>query len=200
MAGRLLQFDYRKALDAAMGVFWEKGYEASSVQDLLDAMEIPKGSLYNTFKSKEELYSRALQHYRSTVASALLKELDREGSRIEAVRHFFDIVIDVACSDGAKGCLMVSAALEHSMRRNGFYELATETFTLIEKALRNELSTAKKKGELRQDIDPTAAARYLMSLFYGIRIQGAMGTTKAQLRKMVTLALSDTLVSSNENS
>ena len=193
MAGRQLNFDYNAALKAAMGVFWERGYEASSVQDLLEAMNIPKGSLYNTFKSKDELYTRALQYYRETVASSLLEKLEGSGSRVEAIREFFRSVISVSIEDGSKGCLMLGAAVEHASQQNRFFALASDTFSLIEQALNRELEVAKERGELKRDSDPVEIARYLMSLFYGIRIQAAMGVTQAQLEKMVELALSETL-------
>ncbi|MEU0458094.1 helix-turn-helix domain-containing protein, partial [Streptomyces sp. NPDC006129] len=112
------KFDEERALDAAMRVFWERGYEATSTQDLCDATGLGRSSIYNTFQSKHDLFERALAHYLDTmtaVQTAVLDDVERPAA--DRVRALLDQVVEseAECrveSGRALGCLGVNTVVE----------------------------------------------------------------------------------------
>jgi AcrR family transcriptional regulator len=117
MAG-VKQFDPNEALDRAMTAFWSRGYEATSIDDLVEATGIGRGSLYGTFGDKRQLFITALDHYWNTVAAQMIAELSDPDGRC-AIERMFDVLIRRA-SDPAvpRGCLITNTALECPTRES----------------------------------------------------------------------------------
>jgi len=106
-------FDPDAALQKAMQVFWERGYEATSVDDLVQCMGINRFSLYSTFGGKHQLFVAALERYRDTIVADLVGELERSAVGLAAIRQFFARLVDFfASSKGWYGCLMTNTAVE----------------------------------------------------------------------------------------
>jgi len=106
-------FDPDAALQKAMQVFWERGYEATSVEDLVQGMGINRFSLYSTFGGKHQLFVAALERYRDTIVADLVGELEQSRSGLAAIRQFFTRLVDFfASSQGWRGCLMTNTAVE----------------------------------------------------------------------------------------
>ena len=106
-------FDPDAALQKAMQVFWERGYEATSVDDLVQCMGINRFSLYSTFGGKHQLFVAALERYRDTIVADLVGELERSAAGLAAIRQFFARLVDFfASSKGWYGCLMTNTAVE----------------------------------------------------------------------------------------
>ena len=106
-------FDLDKAVDQATKVFWSKGYEATSMADLVTEMGINKGSLYNAFGSKKELFTKALHKYDRDNKQQLLKTLQKLDDPIQAISTLFDALIAESIRDtDKKGCLIINTALE----------------------------------------------------------------------------------------
>jgi len=106
-------FDPDAALQKAMQVFWERGYEATSVQDLVQGMGINRFSLYSTFGSKHQLFVAALERYRDTIVADLVGELEQSAAGLAAIRQFFTRLVDFfASAQGWCGCLMTNTAVE----------------------------------------------------------------------------------------
>src|SRR5215831_1225577 len=106
-------FDPDAALQKAMQVFWEHGYKATSVEDLVQGMRINRFSLYSTFGGKHQLFVAALDRYRDTIVADLVSELEQSRSGLAAIRRFFTRLVDfLASSTGWRGCLMTNTAVE----------------------------------------------------------------------------------------
>ena len=106
-------FDPDAALQKAMQVFWERGYEATSVEDLVQRMGINRFSLYSTFGGKHQLFVAALERYRDTIVADLVGELEQSAAGLAAIRRFFTRLVDFfASSKGWCGCLMTNTAVE----------------------------------------------------------------------------------------
>ena len=106
-------FDPDEALQKAMQVFWERGYEATSVEDLVQRMGLNRFSLYSTFGGKHQLFVAALERYRDTIVADLVGELEQSAAGLAAIRQFFARLVDFfASSKGWCGCLMTNTAVE----------------------------------------------------------------------------------------
>ncbi len=113
MVGRPKQFERSEALTSALEVFWTKGYEATSVQDLVDAMGVNRGSLYDTFGDKHALFVEAVEHYLNDSTSKLIEILSAGRSPLAGIQDFFNRVVNNLTSDnGCRGCLITNAAVE----------------------------------------------------------------------------------------
>src|SRR5687767_7385115 len=109
--GRPRGFDEKKALDAALDVFWRKGYEGASLSDLTDAMGINRPSLYAAFGNKEALFRRVLEHYAEGPAGYVPKALEARTARAVFERLLSGAIDLVTCPDNPRGCLAVQGAL-----------------------------------------------------------------------------------------
>ena len=111
-AGRPKSFDEQVALEGAMEVFWQHGYEGAALPQLLEQMGISRQSLYDTFGSKRELFLRTIEHYRGTQLARALALLEREGSPIENIRALLAFFEELALDSRCRGCLVANALVE----------------------------------------------------------------------------------------
>ncbi|MFI7127392.1 TetR/AcrR family transcriptional regulator [Nonomuraea sp. NPDC050153] len=169
--GRPREFSDQAVVDAAMEVFWEKGYEATSTQDLCERTGLGRGSLYNAFGSKHRLYEEAIRRYAETRAEAQLAMLAEPGSVRERLRDLMLGVIDADMADpGRRGCLALNAATESSGRTEAVAGLVRRQFTDLEQALLRLVEIGQSTGELSSDRPPRQVARAFQSAYYGLRV------------------------------
>ena len=109
---RTKQFDRHVVLDEAMEVFWERGYHATSISDLVERLGVNRQSLYDTYGGKDELFLAALERYREIQTVPVRRLLERDGPVLEILREFFDNAVNAVLGDGCKGCFMVNTATE----------------------------------------------------------------------------------------
>lgn len=187
--GRPRSFDKDRALDAALRVFWEKGYEGASLSDLTEAMGINRPSLYAAFGDKEALFRQVLERY-ETGPVAYISEALREPTARGAVEKLLKgTVAALSSPKSPHGCLLVQGALacgdeSTAMRK----ELATRR-SAGELALRRRLKKAKDEGELPYNTDPADLARFYMAVMHGMSVQAAGGATRAALEGVAETAL-----------
>src|SRR6266852_3503577 len=117
--GRPKEFEHDVVLDRAMHVFWSRGYEATSIQLLVDRMGIQRGSLYDTFGDKRALFFAAITHYDRVVTARLLAALDAASGK-DAIRRFFRLKVELALEPRRpRGCLVTNSAAELASRDRG---------------------------------------------------------------------------------
>lgn len=143
MVGRPREFSDSAVVDAAMDLFWEKGYEATTTQGLCERTGVGRGSLYNAFGSKHRLYEEAVRRYAKTWAAKQPEMLARPGPVKERLRELMVGVIDADLADpGRRGCLALNAAIEVSGRG----ALVRRQFLDLERALTNVVETGQRTG------------------------------------------------------
>ena len=187
--GRLREFDVDQALDAALQVFWKKGYDGASLDDLTEAMGINRPSLYSAFGNKESLFCKALARYREGPAAYVRNAVAAPTAR-EVFERLLRGAVDLMTDPNhPRGCLIVQGGLTcagDSDRIRGEIKKMRESAVA---AIRKRLQQAKAAGELTPEAVPADIARYIKTLINGLSIQAASGATRVQLRKVAEMSL-----------
>jgi AcrR family transcriptional regulator len=174
-------FDPDQALEAAMGVFWNKGYEATSTDDLLTAMKIGRQSMYDTFGDKKQLYLAALTRYADTGRAALRERLASGPSGLSAIEAFLLEVAGADASQRERGCLAVNAVAEFGKADPEVHAHTERTQRMTEAIFADVLARARSEGELAEGVDLDAAAHFIHTAIRGMRISAKAGASKEQL-------------------
>lgn len=174
-----------------MRLFWEKGYEATSMQDLVERMGINRGSLYDTFGDKHQLYLAALDRYQQREGRAAFLCLEAPTSPLAAIRQTFaNLVQEATAPQGRCGCFAVNAAVELAANDPVIASRAEVTITNMEETFCHLLVQAQQKGELRSTQAPRALARFLVNGVLGIRTLAKMKPSAELLQDVVDTTLS----------
>lgn len=177
-------------LDAALACFWGRGYEATSVRDLIDAIGISGPSLYNAFGDKKELYVEALEHYCRTRTHPLLERIESEHSGVSAIVAFFGEVVDRTIGDRERrGCFLVNSALEVAPHDKMMAKIVSAHLDAIRGFLRRQLQSALSAGEIEDSIEPSGSADHLLSVLLGVRVLARSQPERELLERIVGSAM-----------
>lgn len=164
-------FDIDDAVDRAQKVFWAKGYDSTSMADLTSSMGINKGSLYNAFGSKKELFTRALLKYDRDNRQLSLQQLAQIDDPIKAIETLFDGLIAESVADTEqKGCLLVNTALELPNHADDVREMVTSALGELEMFFKRLIDTGKKTGAIPKSVKAGETAKSLLALVIGLRV------------------------------
>ncbi|MDT0449113.1 TetR/AcrR family transcriptional regulator [Streptomyces hesseae] len=187
---RTKEFDPDAALQSALELFWERGYEATSMADLVERLGIARASLYSTFGGKHDLYLKALERYGEQQNPRIVAELSQPGPALPAVRALVRRFAAEAAGDAPRrGCFVTNTAVELGPRDPAAARRVEEAWHHMETALTSALIRAAAQGELPEDRDPVALARMLLVLLQGLRVTGRLDTAPALPRDAAEQAL-----------
>ena len=184
-------FDREQVLDRAMVVFWTKGYECTSVQDLVDAMGINRGSIYATFGDKRALHLAALERFTAQEIVPLLTPLAEPGPVKVALRRIFmGIVERTVLGRGPRGWMVSNAAVELCPGDGEVSVVVATALREIESRIHTALVRALGSGELAPRHDPRALARYLTANLQGLSVIAKANSDPQALGDIVDVTLS----------
>ncbi|MEU5048786.1 TetR family transcriptional regulator [Streptomyces sp. NPDC021096] len=187
---RTKEFDPDAALQSALELFWQRGYEATSMADLVAHLGIARASLYGTFGSKRELYLKALERYGEQHGPPIVEELSQPGPALPAVRALVRrFAEEAACDDLRRGCFVTNTAVELGAHDADTARRVEQSWSSLETALTSALMRAAAQGELPADRDPVALARMLLVLLQGLRVIGKVNPSAGLLRDAADQAL-----------
>ena len=187
--GRPRGFDEKMALDAAMKLFWERGYEGTSMAELSKAMDLTPPSIYAAFGDKKSLFRLAAKRYAAGPAQYQAKAL-LEPTLREVIFALFRNTVEFLTEPGhPAGCMTLTGAMACSVEADSAKELMTEIRKQNEAALKARLQQARKSGEMAADLNVDDYSRYLSTLLGGLAIQAANGTSKAAMKRTANMAL-----------
>jgi AcrR family transcriptional regulator len=187
--GRPRSFDADEALERALEVFRQKGYEGASLTDLTEAMGINRPSLYAAFGNKEALFRKALDRYSSGPASYIQAALAAPTAREMAEKLIHGAVCVQTTPGQAAGCLSVTGALACSDEAQKVRaELVARRAAKLSD-IRERLERARTEGDLPPDADPATLARYIATVTEGMAVQAASGATREELLQVAEMVL-----------
>ncbi len=188
MAG-VKQFDRDEVLDRAMAAFWTRGYEATSIDDLVQATGIGRGSLYGTFGDKRQLFLAALDRYWNTVGMEMFAELSDPDAR-HAIERMFDALIRRASNPKfPRGCLFTNTSLECPTGGDEIARKIAENMGQQETAIYEVLRKAQADGTLSQTQDARALARFFLGVAWGINAVNKSVADPGVFRDIVRVAM-----------
>lgn len=178
MAGRPKSFDVDTALDAFVDVFWTKGYQGTSVDDLQDAIGIKRGSFYAAFGCKDDVFDTVLERYWTEATEAGLSLLDGNDDPRMAIADFIRHIGRFMTQNTPRGCLLLSSANEAALTRTGEPSLVCRKLSRIEYRLINALGDRKspKEGD-----DPETIAAFVLSVMLGLNAMARSGCSAEKI-------------------
>lgn len=184
-------FNEEEVLDKAVAVFWAKGYEATSMQDLIEAMGIQRGSLYATFGSKQQLFLQSLERYGKVVVKQFLDILESKPSAIESIELFFAQLVEHLLTAGPlRSCLVTNSAIERGLRDEATKQQVLHLLNALEMGFYKTLERAKKNGEISTELDLNKLANFLTSNMQGLLVMGKVCSERSVLEGINQVTLS----------
>ncbi len=185
------EFNETDALSDAMHLFWQRGYEFSSLSDITQATGLSKSSLYDTFGSKHELLLSSLRFYGENMVEPSLVVLDEEPSARDAIAKRFEMIIAGLTGPGPRcGCLIANTTLELAARDPEVAECLTAVQSKMEKAYIRTIERGQAAGEIDAAKDARSLARFIMACLAGMICLSKAGFDGAKLRNIATTAMS----------
>lgn len=199
--GRPRTFDPDTALDQATAVFWERGYEGTSLSDLAQAMGIASASIYACFGTKADLFRQVMERYGTTYGGPPRQALIEHPLARDAVQAMLHATVDqITRSDAPHYCMLILAAptgaVENHEVREFLADIRRSQFT----AIKERLDRGVKDGDLTASNDVIdAVARYYTTIVQGLSVQARDGATRADLETVITCAMAawETLTSAS---
>jgi AcrR family transcriptional regulator len=188
--GRPREFCVDEALAQALRVFWEKGYEGTSLTDLTEAMGITRPSLYAAFGNKESLFRKALDLYETEKLVYIRKALEQPSAREVAETMLRGTIDNVTSGDGPHGCLGVITSVACGPESQSVREEVVKRGERGKRALIERFERAKAEGDLPAQVDAEGLMRVLIAMLQGISVQANQGATRQELERLVETSLS----------
>lgn len=187
--GRPRSFDANQALEKALEVFWQKGYEGASLNDLTQAMGINKPSMYAAFGNKEQLFLQAIELYESRPQAYFYPALEQD-TIYDVVDYMLKgAVANLSDPTQPQGCVIVQGALSCSESASTIKQALQERRAQGSVALQQRFERAKADKDLTADADPEALAHYLATVLQGLNVHATNGATEQQLQQVASLTL-----------
>jgi AcrR family transcriptional regulator len=182
--GRPRSFDRDSALDAAVLVFWDKGYDGSSIEDLTHVMGINRPSLYATFGNKRDLFMQAIDRYAATHGNRAFSAFRLEADNRRAIERFFDASIECALAEGTpRGCLINTVATEAAENDADLRDKLADMFTQTDAAIARRLA-ANHNVDASTMHDLEALARMAHSVTHSIMTRARAGASRTELSQI----------------
>ena len=183
------EFDEEAVLDAAVECFWSKGYEATSIRDLIETTGLTGASLYNAFGDKRALFRTALDHYVEGSIGERIRRCEVLPPR-EAISAFFDEILSRSLNDRRhKGCMLVNSALEIAPHDAEFRKTIAGVLVRIETFFRESLEAGQADGTVTSSLSAQTLARHLLGVLMGVRVLARVRPERALLEGVVAPAL-----------
>lgn len=184
------EFEVNRVLAKAIEVFHDRGYEATTMQDLVEAMGINRQSIYDTFGDKHALFLQALARYEEVGTQHILEILELTPSVKQALQKIFYAFIDEEPDTRLRGCLMTNSAVELAAHDTAVATKACTNRNRVEDGIAAALARAQANGEISTRHNPRALARFFFNATQGIRVTGKIVDNPAVLKDVIEVTLS----------
>jgi TetR/AcrR family transcriptional regulator, transcriptional repressor for nem operon len=183
-------FNETEALENAKTIFWQKGFNATSMQDLVDSMQISRQSLYDTYGNKETLFLQCLNKYQQESNNSVCQNLAYNGNLKQTLLQFFNAVVNDIINDKTqKGCFMLNTLIEVVPENKAAKTIVKKNYDKLEKDFVQLFNTAKQIEKYSSTFTPNELATHFITLLHGMRLVGKIKKEKEALQKMVQMGM-----------
>ncbi|MDO3641541.1 TetR/AcrR family transcriptional regulator [Mucilaginibacter sp. L3T2-6] len=188
---RTKDFNEDEVLAKAVCIFWHKGYNGTSMQDLVDGLGISRSSLYDTYGDKHSLFIKALESYMESGSKALCSIISDNIPAKEAVKKLFEYTTRTLLDDSQhKGCFMVNTEVEVAPHDEEVSQIICQNERQVEDAFYKAIKKGQDSGEISEEKDARAIARFIFNTVKGLRVTAKSTTDKAVFDDVIQMALS----------
>jgi len=188
---RTKDFDEQEVLNKAVRLFWHKGYNGTSMQDLVDGLGISRSSLYDTYGDKHALFIKALESYQGMASAKMCNIVSNTESAKEAIKKLFELTINELLGDQQhKGCFMVNAEVEVAPHDKDVSDMVCKNDQQIEDAFYKAIKKGQDSREIANPQDARALARFIFNTVKGIRVSAKSTTDKSFFDDIIKTTMS----------
>ncbi|MGO4268469.1 TetR/AcrR family transcriptional regulator [Paenibacillus sp. TAF58] len=187
---RTKEFDEDAVLLKAMRLFWEQGYEKTSMMDLVTHMGVHKRSMYDTFGDKHSLYIKAIKRYSEMIEKSVQHIVKGTRSAEEAIRLLLEMAIRREEEEFPKGCLMVNTAVELALHDAESKAWVNQNLADSEKLIRELIEAGQQSGELDKTLNAEWLSFYFNNAFIGLRVLAKTTEDREKLKKIIESTMS----------
>ncbi len=188
---RTKEFDEEAVLNKAMNLFWHKGYNGTSAQDLVEGLGISRSSLYDTFGDKRNLFIKALNQYKKQMSGGLIEMIDQSTDMEQTIKKIFQLATTESLQDKlSKGCFMVNSSVELAPHDKEIAGMIGSNTVEVEDALYRAIKKGQANGQFNTQFSARTLARFLFNNISGIRVAAKSGADKKVYDDIVKVILS----------
>lgn len=187
---RTKEFNEDQALDKAIEIFWHKGYNGTSAQDLVTYLGLSRSSLYDTFGDKQKLFARSLQRYQKNAQDQIVKLFDASANIKETLQDIFKQAVIESLEDRiTKGCFMVNSSVELAMHDEEIGKIVKNNSQIMEEVFTNAVQKGQKAGHISTKTEARTLARFIFNTYSGIRVLARTGERDKQVYDDIVKAM-----------
>jgi len=188
---RTKDFDENEVLSKAIQLFWYKGYNGTSMQDLVDGLGISRSSLYDTYTDKHTLFVKALERYQNAGAAQIREMIEHSGSAKETIKKLLELATTDLLSDKQqKGCFMVNAEVEVAPHDTEVNNLVCKNDQQMEDTFYQVIKKGQESGEIKNQQDARALSRFIFNTVKGMRVTAKSVTDRSVFDDIIKLTIS----------
>ncbi|SNR33983.1 TetR/AcrR family transcriptional regulator [Flavobacterium sp. ov086] len=179
---RTKEFNEDQALDKAIEIFWHKGYNGTSAQDLVTHLGLSRSSLYDTFGDKQKLFAQSLQRYQKNAQDQIVELFDKSENIKESLRDIFKQAVIESLEDRiTKGCFMVNSSVELAMHDEEIAKIVKNNSQIMEEVFTKAVQKGQDLGHISKTTDARVLARFIFNNYSGIRVLARTGERDKQV-------------------
>jgi len=188
---RVKEFNETDALDKALDLFWQKGYYATSAQDLVNGLNLSRSSIYSTFTDKRSLFIKALQRYSQLYIDKVLTEVERTDDIPKTITKFFNDIIDQDDAKSiSKGCFIVNTGIELAAHDVEIEEIVNQYHSSVVTVLEGAIKKGQRLGQISATHNAKTLARFILNSVSGLRVAVRSNQDDKELKDVISLCLS----------
>lgn len=183
---RIKEFDENEVLDRAVALFWTKGYNGTSAQDIVETLGISRSSLYDTFGDKRTLFLKALQRYRTKMSGAMIQMIEQSTNAAQTIKQIFQNLVNESLdSNVPKGCFMINSTVELAPHDQEIADIIHGNAQDVEDALCAIIKKGQEAGQFTSKANPRSLARFFYNNISGLRVAARSGADKKLMADII---------------
>lgn len=188
---RTKDFDENEVLSKAIQIFWHKGYNGTSMQELVDGLGISRSSLYDTYTDKHTLFVKALESYQNSGSGKIQEIINNSESAKATIKQLLEFIINgLLCDEQQKGCFMVNAEVEVAPHDSEINNLVCKNDQQMEDAFYLVIKKGQDSGEIKKNQDARALSRFIFNTVKGMQVTAKSTSDRAVFDDIIKLTVS----------